>query len=47
MRLASVVQIIGFALVSFGLATVSIPAGIIAAGVSCLLIGISLERSAQ
>jgi hypothetical protein len=41
---ATIFQAVGATAVSVGLAMIFVPAGIIAAGVMCLLIGISLER---
>lgn len=42
--LGSVVQVFGLSLVSVGAGLVFVPAGLIAAGVFSVLIGLSLER---
>lgn len=42
--IASVLQIIGLASISIGLGLIFIPAGVIAFGASCLLVGLALEK---
>lgn len=41
---ATVLQIVGLAAISFGLGLFSIPLGIVAFGASCVLLGIAIER---
>lgn len=41
---ASLLQIVGLGAISIGLGLFSIPLGIVAGGVSCLIIGVALER---
>lgn len=42
--MASIVQIVGSALIVLGISLLSIPAGVIAAGAIAVVIGIALER---
>jgi len=42
--LSSIIQVAGLALVSVGVGLIYIPAGITILGISCVLIGLSLER---
>ena len=43
--LIAITQLSGLAAISFGLGLIFIPAGIISAGVSLVLIGLSIERN--
>jgi hypothetical protein len=43
--LATIIQVVGLVLISTGIFLVSIPAGITVAGLSCLVLGIAIERS--
>lgn len=42
--LAEILQIVGLVAISFGLGIFSLPLGIVAAGVSALVVGIAIER---
>jgi hypothetical protein len=42
--LPSILQVIGLATISLGLGLFFLPLGIVAAGASCLLIGIAIEK---
>lgn len=41
---AGVVQVVGLALIVGGIFAISVPAGLIAAGVAAVLVGVALER---
>jgi hypothetical protein len=43
--LATIIQVVGLALISTGVFLISVPAGITVAGLSCLVLGIAIERS--
>ena len=44
MKIHSILQVAGIAVVALGISIWSIPAGIIAAGLASILVGIALER---
>ena len=44
MKIHSILQIAGFAVVALGISAWSIPAGIVFAGIASVVIGIALER---
>lgn len=44
---ATILEIVGLCLVSFGIGCFNIPAGLIAAGLSCVVLGVSIERGAK
>lgn len=44
MKIHSILQVAGIAVVALGISIWSIPAGIIAAGLAAILVGIALER---
>ena len=47
MKLASALQVAGATVMSCGIGLVSVPAGLIAAGLSLLTFGIAVERGAD
>lgn len=42
--IAAIVQILGLTVISVGLGFIYIPAGIVAFGASCVLVGLALEK---
>jgi hypothetical protein len=42
--IATILQLVGLTFISVGLGLFSLPLGIIAAGVSCVLVGLAFER---
>ncbi len=42
--ISSIIQAIGLLVVSFGIGLIYVPAGITVLGVSCILVGLALER---
>ena len=41
---ATILELVGLTFISIGLGLFSLPLGIVAAGVSCVLIGLAFER---
>jgi hypothetical protein len=42
--LATILQIVGLACISIGFGLFSLPLGIVATGISCILVGLAFER---
>ena len=42
--LATIFQLVGLACISFGIGLFSMPFGIVATGISCILVGLAFEK---